>query len=45
MSMEIYDYWICGEAKPDCLFTMVCTKYKGHKGDHVDSTHPDFPWE
>lgn len=43
-SMKIYDALICGEGNDKIAFTIVCTKFKGHKGKHKDSEHPDYGW-
>lgn len=45
MSTEIYEFWICGQTRPNNTFPIYCTRYKGHKGDHMDSQHPTFKWE
>ena len=42
--MKIYDALICSESNPDVRFTCVCSKLKGHKGEHKDQDHPEFGW-
>jgi len=41
---KIYNELICGKSNPNLRFVCLCTRFKGHKGNHKDSEHPDFSW-